>query len=895
MASVVMFVLNDVRGDARVLREAASLAAAGHGVTIIGRPGSLTGSGVEREERDGVAIIRVPVPGRVRRRLLAEGGGRAAAEGRSSPKRARRSPLGLAVRAARRLGRLPVLGSVVDGLDWLIRWRFGAVAWGSAAAAAAPSADVWHAHDLTALPAALSARSRRGGRLVYDSHELFLEAGGSAGRPGWAKGVLRRFEARAVAGADAVVTVNDALAAEIAERYAPRRIVVVHNTPPRRDATPPSESPLRAALAVGPEVPIALLHGSLAPHRGVDVLLSALREPGLERVHGAFLGSGSEAATIAAASREPVLAGRVTLLEPVDPSAVPDWVAGADVGVMPIAPSTLNHRLSTPNKLFECLAAGVPVVASDFPAMRAIVDGPDGPLGRLVDPDSASVVASAIRSIVDAPAEERGALRERCLAAAHRRWNWETEAARLLGLYEDLVGASGGRIAASTPRLTFVLPTSGRFDSRTRRLARDLRSRGYDVRVLARAEGGSAHEAAEFLPGIPIVRVSADPADGLPGWLPASLRRRLGAGLAAAESRARDRRARAGRGGGLVGRVVGEALRIVAVAVRARAQESAALRADAESGVGSDLYHAMGFLALPVALRLAHARSRARVIYDARDVYAESNNIARLPGPLRSLFAGRERRWARRADAIVTVNEAVADLLAARWDVTRPAVVMNCSPVWTPPAPPPDLLRSALDLPAKVRIVLYHGGFMPDRGLPELVEAFRRPGLEGAHLVLLGSGALDAELRRLAAAPESGGRVHVLPPVSPDELPAWVASGDVGVMPNQPRTLNERLSTPNKLFECLAAGVPVVSSDFPERRRIICDDPLGPLGAVCDPTNPDSLAAAIGSILDLPVDEYAALRARVLHAAHERYSWEPQFERALDVYRELGVGPPGAP
>jgi glycosyltransferase involved in cell wall biosynthesis len=106
---------------------------------------------------------------------------------------------------------------------------------------------------------------------------------------------------------------------------------------------------------------------------------------------------------------------------------------------MPIQASTLNHRLSSPNKLFESLAAGVPVVVSDFREMRRIVlEDPDGPLGAVCDPSDPASVATAIRSILDRSPEEREALRARCLRAAHDRWNWETESARLVALYEDL-------------------------------------------------------------------------------------------------------------------------------------------------------------------------------------------------------------------------------------------------------------------------------------------------------------------------------------------------------------------------------------------------------------------------------------------------------------------------
>jgi glycosyltransferase involved in cell wall biosynthesis len=284
-----------------------------------------------------------------------------------------------------------------------------------------------------------------------------------------------------------------------------------------------------------------------------------------------------------------------------------------------------------------------------------------------------------------------------------------------------------------------------------------------------------------------------------------------------------------------------------------------------------------------VADRLAR-RAGVPFVYDARDIYVESNNVARLPWPARRLFLARERRWARRAARVITVNESCAAHLEGSLGIPRPAVVMNGQRAWVPPDPPPDHLRRLLGLAADRRVVLYHGGFMPDRGLPELMRAIALPGLESAELVLMGSGAIEPAIRRLAADSPAADRIHLVPPVPPDELLGWVASADVGVMPNQPRTLNERLSTPNKLFECLAAGTPVVSSDFPERRRILLAGPEGPLGAVCDPRDPASIAAAIGSILALDPEARAALRARCRAAAETRYGWDAQFLTLLDVY-----------
>jgi glycosyltransferase involved in cell wall biosynthesis len=70
-------------------------------------------------------------------------------------------------------------------------------------------------------------------------------------------------------------------------------------------------------------------------------------------------------------------------------------------------------------------------------------------------------------------------------------------------------------------------------------------------------------------------------------------------------------------------------------------------------------------------------------------------------------------------------------------------------------------------------------------------------------------------------------------------------------------------------------------------RRIVIDDPDGPLGAVCDPTDPAAIASAIRSLLDLDEPARAALRARCLRAAHARYAWEMQLEVLLATYASL--------
>ena len=389
-------------------------------------------------------------------------------------------------------------------------------------------------------------------------------------------------------------------------------------------------------------------------------------------------------------------------------------------------------------------------------------------------------------------------------------------------------------------RAVLVLPSTGAFDGRAHRIAAGLAGRGHDVTVLAR-------------PGLGLAAESADPS----GYRVRRVGREVPSGLRAPVRQLRQVQA-----------ILGQ-----------RAAAAGAVQA-AVAGT-PDVVHAMGLMGLPVGLALRD-RLGGRLLYDARDLYPDAGNIAQLPAPARRLVGAVERRWARTADRVVTVNDALADLLRDRFECERPLVVLNASPMRHSEDPHPRRFHDALGLPAETPVVLYHGGFSPGRGIPELIDAMAD--VPGAHLVLLGYGRLEGELRTRAASPDVAGRVSVLPAVAPGELLDWVASADVVAIPIQGDTLNHRLATPNKLFEALAAGVLVVASDLAGMAPIVRELDAG---ALVDPARPSSIAAGIRAVLDPPPDAREANRARIRAAAAGRYDWPAQFERLLAEYGRL--------
>ena len=460
--------------------------------------------------------------------------------------------------------------------------------------------------------------------------------------------------------------------------------------------------------------------------------------------------------------------------------------------------------------------------------------------------------------------------------------------------------------------LVLILPSTGEFDSRSYRIARELLGRGHRVTMVARWQRGLATEELDPI-GYRIIRVPVSTEAGLP--FPAVMsagrrvirafhdwrvRRRRGSGPAAVPSvSAAPDRASAAPASGTPTAAPSSGATVPPTAATRRASAPrrawsamirrlaiplairSHIRSARQLAPAGDLYHGMAYMGIPVALDLGR-RAHVPVVYDARDIYLQARNLARASRLARWYAARSERGWAHRADAVITVNDAYATVIAESLRIPRPLVVMNCSYRFDPPTPRERRFHVQFDLDPSERIVLYHGGLFPHRGIEELMTAIAT--IDGATLVLMGYGVLEPEFRARAAEPGLVGRVRLMGAVPPADLLDWVACADVVAIPIQPSTLNHRLTTPNKLFEAMAAGVPSVVTDLPGMAPIVRETGCGIL---VDPDAPSEIGDAIRTILALPPEEWEAWRRRCLQAAHSTYNWETQVGRLLEVYGRL--------
>ena len=200
---VWMFVCNNCRHDARVLKEAKTLAESGHDVQIV----AVSGEGLSRvEERDGFRILRVNVSLPGERPAPAEGmppsprGRSTTAIGRKLIDHLFRRPLGFIYAWARGRTSGPLQTLLVAVYRPFFFFQYSRHAW---RVIRDKPADIYHCHDLYTLPLGYRAKRRHGGRLVYDAHELTTELAyiSCPERMGWR--VLERFLIRH---ADEVIT-----------------------------------------------------------------------------------------------------------------------------------------------------------------------------------------------------------------------------------------------------------------------------------------------------------------------------------------------------------------------------------------------------------------------------------------------------------------------------------------------------------------------------------------------------------------------------------------------------------------------------------------------------------------------------------------------------------------
>jgi glycosyltransferase involved in cell wall biosynthesis len=293
-----------------------------------------------------------------------------------------------------------------------------------------------------------------------------------------------------------------------------------------------------------------------------------------------------------------------------------------------------------------------------------------------------------------------------------------------------------------------------------------------------------------------------------------------------------------------------------------------------------DVIHANDLPQLLPAV-LAGRQLGVPVIYDAHEVYPE---IATLTLEQQEQLRLKESVLVHHCAERITVNPFCAAFMEERYSSRPFHVIMNA----TQPSKghvrgqTDDRLRKRLSLPPAARLLMYQG-WMADvgRGLLELVAGMASV-RKDVHLVMMGYG--DADLFKAAAAEaDVAARVHILPPVPWDELVSWSAAADVGVIPYQPVDFNHKVCSPNKLFEFISAGLPILANDLPFLTTMIEGEGFGIIRKM---ETPADMARAINEMFDPALGHIERARVNLLAKA-SAWEWPVQAEKLKAIYERI--------
>ncbi|MEW5825441.1 MAG: glycosyltransferase family 4 protein [Candidatus Bipolaricaulota bacterium] len=268
------------------------------------------------------------------------------------------------------------------------------------------------------------------------------------------------------------------------------------------------------------------------------------------------------------------------------------------------------------------------------------------------------------------------------------------------------------------------------------------------------------------------------------------------------------------------------------------------------------------------------APQRCALVYDAHeDTAAQILDKEWMPRPLRRpaarIFDVLERRLAARCDAVIAATEAIARRFP------RATVVHNYPDLEAFPAPLPRQPQ------AHARLA-YVGGLTRLRGARQMVEALGSLRSQGVSLEVIGTIQPTQLASELAALPGAG-RLALHGHRPWHDAWRWVVEhGDIGLLLYQPAR-NHTEALPTKLFEYMAAGLPVIASDFPLWREIV--EGAG-AGLLVDPQDPQAIAAAIERLVEDPVLRQT-MGENARKAAVEKYNWATEAEKLFALYREV--------
>jgi len=283
----------------------------------------------------------------------------------------------------------------------------------------------------------------------------------------------------------------------------------------------------------------------------------------------------------------------------------------------------------------------------------------------------------------------------------------------------------------------------------------------------------------------------------------------------------------------------------------------------------ADIIHCNDLNALPVGLIIKILNQGKKVVYDCHEYETEIKGLSRVEKGARRWL---ERFLIRYTDAVITVSDSIAKEYQRLYAISKPKLILNCPNFCEQPKQ--DLFRESLGIRPDQTIFLYQGGLSKGRGIELLLEAFSNLESDKTVLVCMGYGPLESLIQEKAQQQKN---IFFHPAVTSDILLNYTSSADYGILFYEDTCLNHRYCSPNKIFEYLMAGLPVLTSNLFEMKRLVEKEGVG---IVAEENTVEGFKEAVEASLN---QDYDAIQVNVFES-RKKYCWEEQENVLKEIY-----------
>jgi len=286
----------------------------------------------------------------------------------------------------------------------------------------------------------------------------------------------------------------------------------------------------------------------------------------------------------------------------------------------------------------------------------------------------------------------------------------------------------------------------------------------------------------------------------------------------------------------------------------------------------SDIIHCNDLYTLPMGVMVKKLYNKnVKIVYDAHEYETEVNGLSGNKKRFRKIM---ERILIHYADKVICVSDAIANEYVRLYGIEKPALVLNTPPYQI--VEKKNFFREKLGIDENQTIFLYQGGLSKGRGIEILLETFKKTDPSNI-IVFMGYGPLEALVIEAATQYDN---IYFYEAVSPSVLLGYTSSADFGILFYENNCLNHYYCSPNKMFEYLMAGIPVIASNLYEMKRLVENNKIG---IVAKDNTPEGLKEAIEKAVLLDKDTLQ----KNIRKVQEVYNWEEQEKVLLDLYKDL--------